>query len=349
MLEKDNKNEVGIEDIIHEVPPLMELFPDLPENIIKRSFLENGAWIKRTDTGWIISGIGIFDNDLPRIIANLLLDTNRIVFNCAISCLWQLGEVIRKRICQDIISRLNWSVNDAALSKFAWLIGKLKCKNAKEILTKHINETSNVDLLFECARALARIEDDVNGKGMKILLDIEDTKWKEAIYDLKLELTRKSKENESTHYTKFDLVSKKSPTVFISYSHGEKLDKWLEKFVADLKDKKIIPFFDKDLRFGEYWDEFMDNILNTDFTLLIFTKGYIEKWKKRSGGVAYEKRLIKELTIKGIEPRRIIPIIKHKETKSNLPEGFGLRNYCDFSTYGRYKKNIKKLIKNLLE
>lgn len=324
---------------------------------IVKGILTDGIWTKKIATGWIVNGIFITDIEAPKLFSDMLrTNYDRRITNGIVYCILEMGNRFRKDVCKHLLVTLDNPKYLSAKGSIIYKIGKLRCNDCVEILIKKMKVESNSDLKFEYARTIARIENNLINDGSQEILKIFSTlpKWSDASASLlnKLVYELEGTDADIRSVQKQFLVDKnlmEQPiTVFISYSKGEKLEKWIEKLVDKLMENNIYPAFDEwDVRFGDYFNDFMNKIEETDFTLMIFTPGYIKKLKRDYGGVSYERRLIESQIIDGKEPKRIIPIVKDKSIKDKIPHRFKQKKYCDMSTPAKFKKNLELLIKHI--
>jgi len=103
-----------------------------------------------------------------------------------------------------------------------------------------------------------------------------------------------------------------NPVVFMSYSRdSEEYSKWVRSFadrlIRDGVDARIDQY---DLNLGQPLPHFMEHgISESDYVLVLITKGFIEKAKARKGGVGYEVDLSTgEILVKG-KRSKFIPVL----------------------------------------
>ena len=108
------------------------------------------------------------------------------------------------------------------------------------------------------------------------------------------------------------------PKVFISYSH-DSLDhkKWVLDLALRLRNNGIDAIIDQwDLKPGDDLPHYMEtNLASADYVLMICTKNYVSKANEGKGGVGYEKMIITSKLLAQINENKIIPIIKHSDSK----------------------------------
>ncbi|MBD3190595.1 MAG: TIR domain-containing protein [Candidatus Heimdallarchaeota archaeon] len=168
---------------------------------------------------------------------------------------------------------------------------------------------------------------------------------------LQIALWESYKKDYSEKYETFDafLETFSVRSVFISYSWDSKEHKeWVKKLGEQLIQENFDVFLDEfKVELGEYFTSFMNNIEECDYTLMIFTEKYNQKLKEKVGGVEYERKIIDGLILKGIEDRRIIPILREKAVRSNMSTLYSTKRHLDLSNEEVFEKSLKRLINHI--
>lgn len=214
--------------------------------------------------------------------------------------------------------------------------GNEKVREAIRPLEEVLNQTDSKDVRFWFAFALTQIQGTRKGSGYKALQDMEEDGQLGGSW--------------LTMYEKLFQVKQEKKTIFISYAWDSKEHKeWVKNVAKELeKEKDIKAELDQwDLELGEYLTEFIDKIAEADYTFIIFTNGYVEKLKKKSGGVRYEKLLIDALKLEGREPRRTVVIMREKGLREKIPPSLKGKNNFDMINDELFKENIADLIRHV--
>jgi hypothetical protein len=335
--------------IVNPVPILIDIFPgeDFKINLLKEAIPKDGVWVQKTELGWTISGIGFLDREIVQALLYLLLDGSRLMFNLGMYCLDRMGNKVKDRVSDTLVSYLQkYEIIEGLIGQTIWLLGYIGRDNAKEILVKKMSDVEDIDLRFEYARAIARIEKSVIGFGFiecERLSKLEDSKWLAATEYLRNEIQNSIESGISSQHSEFSIIDK---TLFISYTKGYNIVEWIEEFATELQKNGIYVYWDEwNVDYSERFTEFMNNIEKANFTALIITNRYLEKMRKSSGGVSYEKKIIDAMIERGIGEKRLIIIIKQKNAKNNLPLLYKSMKYFDMTTKKKYNNEIQNLIK----
>lgn len=126
----------------------------------------------------------------------------------------------------------------------------------------------------------------------------------------------------------------KNPKVFISYSwDNQEHANWVIAFTNELRKNGIDANIDRSItqdRTVNLNKMMIEEIRDSDYTLIILTDKYAQKAELFEGGVGYETSLLTSMVLENVE--KIIPIIKFKgDIKKAIP--FYLKGllYIDFS------------------
>jgi len=353
-----------IEDFINPNPLSIIKMMSLGES------LKNDVRIQRDELGWVINGIGFNDNEIASYLSDILtFYPTRQILNQVIVCLWEIGGYIKDEICDGLVSSLEHETSEERIAflkrhdfdihyndfgHIAWLLGKFHAKQAEKLLKKLVMKEDDIDLKFEYARALARIQLDLNGEGMVTLKQQLDNKewekWFEAIKNLEFEIQYKiqtAETGESTHYSTIEIKSK---SVFISYTDEEIHKEWLNKLISKLKLSNIsVHYYDDDVAYGESITKFMNRIEKADYTLLILTKKYCEKIETEGSGVEYELDLVDEMKRRNIPERKVIPVLREDDCKEILPFRISRRKHLNMSDDRKFEVKFQELIDHIFE
>lgn len=139
-------------------------------------------------------------------------------------------------------------------------------------------------------------------------------------------------------------------TVFISYSHDSNEHKmWVKKLATSLITNGIKVILDQwDLRIGEDIPQFVENsILNSDRVLLICTEKYVEKARKRVGGVGLEALVINSNLMQNLGTTKFIAVVRQKRDQIILPPLLESRLYIDLSNETSQENALENLIKEI--
>ena len=110
--------------------------------------------------------------------------------------------------------------------------------------------------------------------------------------------------------------------MFISYSwESDENKEWAKELADKLLDNGIEAYIEQyDLHLGDRLPYFMEQqIIDSDFVLIICTKVYKEEAENRISGVGYEVHISSAELLSGNNERKFIPIIKEGNPKEVLP------------------------------
>lgn len=144
---------------------------------------------------------------------------------------------------------------------------------------------------------------------------------------------------------------KKSPTVFISYSHDSEEHKlWVLALARKLHTSGIKVVLDQwNLRLGSDLATFMEQGLSESTRVIcVCSEKYVQKANFGEGGVRYEKQIMTSKILKNIDSNWVIPIIKNNIfSAEKLPIFLGGRLYLDFEDKDLYNENIEILCREI--
>ena len=141
-------------------------------------------------------------------------------------------------------------------------------------------------------------------------------------------------------------------TVFISYSHDSEEHKtWVRKLASLLMSNGINVVLDQwDLRVGEDIPQFVEkSIVESDRVLLICTEKYVEKARKRVGGVGLEALVINSNLMQDLGTSKFIAVVRQKTDKVILPHLLESRLYVDLSDDSKLSTSVDYLIKEIYD
>ena len=144
----------------------------------------------------------------------------------------------------------------------------------------------------------------------------------------------------------------KSPTVFISYSHGNLEHKnWVLELAKKLNSDGVKVSFDQwDVRIGADLRFFMEKgILNSNLVLCICSEEYVKKVNSGIGGAGYEGMILSQPLLSNVNLDFIIPIIRNNTSKEKLPKFFGNKLYLDFSNDNVFDLKYNELIERIYD
>lgn len=145
------------------------------------------------------------------------------------------------------------------------------------------------------------------------------------------------------------MSNKKSPIVFISYSHDSSEHKqWVASLGIRLRQNGVDAVLDQwDLFPGEDIPTFMEKKLSScDYALLICTKRYVKKANAGKGGVGYEKMIVTSELIKNMKASKFIPIIRQSGTRE-VPKFIETKLYIDFSNDDDFEIVFDELLRTI--
>ena len=140
------------------------------------------------------------------------------------------------------------------------------------------------------------------------------------------------------------------PRVFVSYSHDSAAHKqWVLEFATTLRNRGVDAILDQwDLKPGDDLPAFMEqNLVASDFAIMICTQRYVEKANAGKGGVGYEKMIMTSSSLKRISGNKVIPIIRERGTL-NTPTFLTTKLYIDFSNDNEIEFSLDELLRVLL-
>ncbi|MCE7743526.1 MAG: TIR domain-containing protein [Candidatus Heimdallarchaeota archaeon] len=358
MEKKENNEEnkkIRLKDIIVQEPIKIDLFPPLEVDLLANA-LESQPWLQRTETGWNITGLKLTDERIPELFVQILYRCDREFFSKIIYCCWEMGEEVLDQVKKRIIEQFKKAYDFYGPERLfrtntcpLWVIGRLKITELKKELKQTFLslDDEKVDQKFECGRAWVRVENNIHGEAFSSLKSLVENesyqKWHYTIPELELEIKYKAKTGSTSHHSRFEIVDRKK--VFLSYTGGKKIKKWIEEEIGiDMINENIDVYYDPwDVDYSDRFTDFMNQIEEVDFTLMLFTPKYIEKLKSDSRGLSYERKIIESLIESGKE-KKLILVIKDSKAKALIPQRYKSMKRCDLSTKTRYEKNITDLI-----
>lgn len=142
-------------------------------------------------------------------------------------------------------------------------------------------------------------------------------------------------------------MTRKNPKVFISYSwESDENKEWARELADKLLKNGIEAYIDQyDLNLGDRLPHFMEQqIIDSDFVLIICTKVYKEKADNRTSGVGYEGHIISAELLSGNNERKFIPIIKEGTPNEVLPTFLDGKLGIDLADEQHYSENFNDLI-----
>lgn len=137
--------------------------------------------------------------------------------------------------------------------------------------------------------------------------------------------------------------------VFISYSwDNESHKKWVSDLAKNLSDHFLVEF-DETLTIGMSPENYMkQNILSSDFVIIVFTPQYLEKTKSsKNSGVKYEFSIIKDELFRKIAFGKYIPLLKEGDQESSIPKIMRNAIYASFKNEGDYESSLDLLLKRI--
>ena len=155
----------------------------------------------------------------------------------------------------------------------------------------------------------------------------------------------------NTYYTLTGITHKQNSEkkVFISYSwDSEEHKEWIAKLANDLSDYFHVEY-DKNLKIAMSPINYMkQNILSSDYVLIVFTLNYLEKIKDKSAsGAKFEYSIIEEDLFRKISFGKYIPILKEGNINESIPEKMNDSIYVDFTSENSYKERLIDLIEKI--
>ncbi len=143
----------------------------------------------------------------------------------------------------------------------------------------------------------------------------------------------------------------RNPLVYISYAHnGDDHISWVITIAEDLLTHGVDVIIDQWTLYGGKDNvHFMKKMEQADKIILICDKNLVEKiLSETASGIQYEMRFISGRLLKeGKDCNSIIPVIKDKFAKENLPGDLSTLTYVDFSNPERYQAKLVELIKSI--
>lgn len=110
------------------------------------------------------------------------------------------------------------------------------------------------------------------------------------------------------------------PKIFISYSvesneHNEKV----KNFAKKLRKQQMEVLLFGDMKLGERFGTFMEDIEKCDFVLFICTPQYKRRADDREGGVGYEWNIITSSVVNQSDELKFIPVLFSGDWDTSLP------------------------------
>lgn len=142
----------------------------------------------------------------------------------------------------------------------------------------------------------------------------------------------------------------KTPSVFISYSHDNELQKtWVEKLAVDLRKSGVDATFDRwEIGLGDDLAAFMERgVTLADRVIVVCTPRYVAKANAGEGGVGYEKMIVTAELVKNLGTNKFIPLIRNSGGEKQVPVFLGSRLYIDFDDDSQYNERLSDLLREL--
>ncbi|SDU67420.1 toll/interleukin-1 receptor domain-containing protein [Desulfobacula phenolica] len=139
------------------------------------------------------------------------------------------------------------------------------------------------------------------------------------------------------------------PSVFISYSHDtQEHKKWVLDLATRLRNTGIDAALDQwDLKPGDDLPHFMEqNLVSSDYVIMICTEKYVSKANSGVGGVGYEKMIITSDLLTKIDSNKIIPIIRQEGT-ADVPTFLKTKLYVNFSRDDEFEFSYDELVRTI--
>jgi hypothetical protein len=137
------------------------------------------------------------------------------------------------------------------------------------------------------------------------------------------------------------------PNVFISYSWDSPAHKqWVFQFATKLRENGVNAIIDQwDAAPGTDLVRFMlDNILKSDFILIVCTEEYAKRSMRKSGAVGSESSLITQDIYPFAQNTTIVPILRSGNIESSLPFFLMGRYILDFTDESKFRDNFENLL-----
>lgn len=110
------------------------------------------------------------------------------------------------------------------------------------------------------------------------------------------------------------------PKIFISYSvESDEHNKRVQDFANLLKRKGMNVLIFDDMKLGERYEAFMENIDRSDFVLFICTPQYKKRADARDGGIGKEWNIITASVVKQCDELKFIPVLFSGGWDTSLP------------------------------
>lgn len=142
-----------------------------------------------------------------------------------------------------------------------------------------------------------------------------------------------------------------TPTVFISYSwESDEHKQWVVDLAARLRANGINVILDHwELTPGNETTYFMEqNVIHSNFLLLVCTPTYAKKANKREGGVGYEAMIITRQLAQQVRQCKFIPVLREGNfDDSALPVWLGSKMGIDLRGNPYSPREYEKLIRTL--
>lgn len=110
------------------------------------------------------------------------------------------------------------------------------------------------------------------------------------------------------------------PKIFISYSvESDEHNKRVQDFANLLKRRGMKILIFDDMKLGERYETFMENIDRSDFVLFICTPQYKKRADARDGGIGKEWNIITSSVVKQCDELKFIPVLFSGGWDTSLP------------------------------
>lgn len=155
---------------------------------------------------------------------------------------------------------------------------------------------------------------------------------------------------DAIHKEKENDYEKRTPIVFVSYSHDSPHHKrWVSGFASELRLKGIEVMFDQwDLKYGDDLAAYMSRCVNSaDRVLIICTESYVTKANDGRGGVGYEHMIVTGELMQNIGTSKFVPVIRQNSSPACLPIALAGRFYVNMNDGPHAQEEWEKLLREL--
>lgn len=222
-------------------------------------------------------------------------------------------------------------------------INTSRTKYAKARL-KDINEKGRIDEAIDALINNIKEPDKLKRE----IENIIGSSLKKDTIQTKRPINTRKKEIGSEENVVVDIrTSSSRPKVFVVYSHDNtNHEKWVQDLTENLRIKAgVNAIVDKYISLDDVsFPQFMkDNIISSNYIIMIGTPQYKERFDKLKGGVGTEAKIMQNLNSQDPDINFVIPVLREGSFQMSFPIEFSANPGVDFTSDDDYDKKLDEV------